>query len=329
MKPEPRMARALLISATAFLLAIGLSAAINTSGGGYDVPLHSDGVAAGTGTGGGYVASGYSTVVSGYAGASGGGYQATVGMYGVAQSGDDDSGNGDTSSGSGSSGGGGGGGDRAWASGSTVTTHETIIDAIAAGTERTVSFRDETIAVHSIILAPNTACEHVVVTVSLMTEPTVSAGTAYQYLDISVKNCPGPARVRFAVPSSWLAQQGAQEARLRHYINGKWQELPTSSLGTKGGETLFEAQTPSFSPFAITTRVIEAEVAPTPIAPGDDEERGEEPGKKDPDGTIEVVSDRRVLKPWVAILGGTAILGLLIAGYHWWESGTKRRKQKL
>jgi hypothetical protein len=104
---------------------------------------------------------------------------------------------------------------------------------------------------------------------------------AIQYLDINTRpptpNGP-PATIRFQVTEAQLEERNLDrnELLLERYNDetGEWERLPTTVTGTEGSVVLFEAETPEFSAFTITS----LERQPTP-------EPGTEPPRTEPVST--------------------------------------------
>ena len=61
-------------------------------------------------------------------------------------------------------------------------------------------------------------------------------------------------RVKFKINSSWLQKMGLGPAdvRLQRYNGTAWEVLPTTLESNTTSYMIFKAQTPGFSPFAIT-----------------------------------------------------------------------------
>jgi PGF-pre-PGF domain-containing protein len=92
--------------------------------------------------------------------------------------------------------------------------------------------------------------------------PTEPGGTVYKYLNIWVGNpgisIPGNidnATIGFRVSKNNLTtnQNGESTITLQRYSYGMWNPLNTTKIGEDGQSILFEAKTPGFSPFAITS----------------------------------------------------------------------------
>ncbi len=86
-------------------------------------------------------------------------------------------------------------------------------------------------------------------------------GLVYKYINIWVgmagfatSDNIKDARVKFRVNNSWMEEVGVDPAdvKLQRYNGTSWQMLPTYMESNTTGYVMFEAQTPGFSPFAIT-----------------------------------------------------------------------------
>lgn len=100
-------------------------------------------------------------------------------------------------------------------------------------------------------------------------------GLVYKYVNIWVgksgfatESNIKEAHVQFKLNSSWLEQIGVNPSgvRLQRYNGAVWEILPTQLMGNNTNYFIFEAQTPGFSPFAITAdKRFEAPVNSTDI----------------------------------------------------------------
>jgi PGF-pre-PGF domain-containing protein len=86
-------------------------------------------------------------------------------------------------------------------------------------------------------------------------------GAVYKYVNIWVGKAGfataaniKDAQVKFKVNTSWIENTGVSpaEVRLQRYNGAVWEVLPTTIESNTTGFIVFEAQTPGFSPFAIT-----------------------------------------------------------------------------
>lgn len=86
-------------------------------------------------------------------------------------------------------------------------------------------------------------------------------GTVYKHINIWVgkqgyateENIQGTV-IGFRVPKDWIRNNGfdAGSIRMYRFSEGNWNELQTRTAGEDSGSVFFEADTPGFSPFAIT-----------------------------------------------------------------------------
>ncbi len=87
----------------------------------------------------------------------------------------------------------------------------------------------------------------------------------YQYLYVGTINLPAMniinANVRFKVPNTWLTANKleSKEIALKRYsdTDKKWADLPTKIISSDSVNTIFEAQTPGFSYFAVGVKNVE------------------------------------------------------------------------
>jgi PGF-pre-PGF domain-containing protein len=86
-------------------------------------------------------------------------------------------------------------------------------------------------------------------------------GLVYKYINIWVGKAGfatpeniKDARIKFEVNNSWIEEMGVSSAdiKLQRYDGTSWQMLPTAMESNTTSYVMFEAQTPGFSPFAIT-----------------------------------------------------------------------------
>lgn len=86
-------------------------------------------------------------------------------------------------------------------------------------------------------------------------------GLVYRYINIWVgkagfatSNNIRDVHIKFKVNNSWMEETGVSpaEIRLQRYNGTTWEVLPTTLQSGNADYTFFEAQTPGFSPFAIT-----------------------------------------------------------------------------
>jgi PGF-pre-PGF domain-containing protein len=81
--------------------------------------------------------------------------------------------------------------------------------------------------------------------------------SVYQFIEISLYKATDDdieaGTIAFSVPVSWLTEQGIStgDIVLLRYVDGAWQELPTTFVEERDGIAYYRAQTPGFSYFAI------------------------------------------------------------------------------
>jgi PGF-pre-PGF domain-containing protein len=109
-------------------------------------------------------------------------------------------------------------------------------------------------------------------------------GEVYNYLNIWVGNGGyatekniGNATVCFKVEKSWIQDKNIDQSSiiLNRYSEKKWDPLPTIQSGEDDRYLYFTAETPGFSPFAITGKVNTSETV-TEIRHGDESDNSEE-----------------------------------------------------
>ncbi|MGV8077494.1 MAG: PGF-pre-PGF domain-containing protein, partial [Methanosarcina sp.] len=162
--------------------------------------------------------------------------------------------------------------------------------------------------------------------------PDAPAGEVYNYMNIWVGNGGygsdednlENAVVCFKVEKSWLQEKGIDQSSisLNRYNDKKWNELPTTLLREDNTYLYFTAETPGFSPFAITGNVA-AKESGTEIHPetgGSKENTGstpedleQQPGKEDNTSTPEKESNGTGIPGFEMIYG---IAGLLTVFLH-------------
>ena len=113
--------------------------------------------------------------------------------------------------------------------------------------------------------------------------PDAPEGEVYNYLNIWVgnsgyateKNIENPV-ICFKVEKSWMKDKGIDQSSiiLNRYSDKKWNPLTTRQSGDDEKYLYFTAETPGFSPFAITGKITAKETV-TEILP--------EPGTQDPE----------------------------------------------
>jgi len=122
-------------------------------------------------------------------------------------------------------------------------------------------------------------------------------GSVYQYIEVipSRYGVITSARVEFDVPLATLADYNAapEGVRLSRLNNGSWVSLPTSTLGVKNGRSLFSANTPEFSLFAIIirndTRPVLNQDKPLELIPSENSIAYEHPDTAIPPATVTIV----------------------------------------
>jgi PGF-pre-PGF domain-containing protein len=140
-------------------------------------------------------------------------------------------------------------------------------------------------------------------------------GTIYKYVNIWVGKAGfataaniKDAQVKFKVNSSWIEQTGANpsDVRLQRYNGTGWEVLPTTMESSTTSYTIFESQTPGFSPFAITAEKVLASSTngDTDVQPIQTEDADE--GRTQPEKS----------NIWTSIMAILAI-GVFVVGYEY------------
>ncbi|MFH1642827.1 MAG: PGF-pre-PGF domain-containing protein [Nanoarchaeota archaeon] len=163
----------------------------------------------------------------------------------------------------GTSGGGGGGGSSS-SSTATKTSHTVAMASVSAGATGSVSISKTNMPVTKISFTVKQAVGSPSVTVSALSSKPVSvsvpAGKTIRYLEVSVKNLDNSnvesSTMQFKVKKSELTDMGISESDivLSRYTDGKWTVLPTTKVTSDANEVTYEATSPGFSYFAITSK---------------------------------------------------------------------------
>lgn len=175
----------------------------------------------------------------------------------------DGTGNTGSSSSGGGGGGGGGGGSNEPPSNIEINQVE-YIQKVVQNTPVDFSFTKPRTPVIGIAFSPVlTPSKEVEVRVQQLYNRSVfttsdAPGTPYKHLNI-ITGLSAPkeikdTKVRFMVPKAWMAEKGitSSDIVLQRWNNGVWNILPTSVVQQTDNGTLFEAETPGFSPFTIS-----------------------------------------------------------------------------
>ncbi len=150
--------------------------------------------------------------------------------------------------------------DAPWTSASPqVTEAARTVPALKAGEETAMLFEEMDISMLTLI--PDTDVSDVRITVKRVEQPPnvpAPPDTTYVYLDLTVapeESTPVTARIEFKVLRSWLETNGIADSTVslsRYDERAGWEKVPTSLLGTDDGFVFYEAETATFSLFAIT-----------------------------------------------------------------------------
>ncbi|MDP7505818.1 MAG: PGF-pre-PGF domain-containing protein, partial [Candidatus Woesearchaeota archaeon] len=167
--------------------------------------------------------------------------------------------NGGSSSSSGGGGGGGGGGTVTATSAGIEKTH--FYTSIPKGKETKINVNRKNIAFTRTEFTANKELKRVTLTIRSLDENKTSnimLGNVYQYVEIETDgitdNDIGNVKIEFDVNSSWIINNNldADTVILNRYNDG-WKELSTKKINESSNKTSYEAISPGFSLFAITT----------------------------------------------------------------------------
>jgi PGF-pre-PGF domain-containing protein len=166
--------------------------------------------------------------------------------------------------GSSSSGGGGGGGNTGEAF-ENILTKAAQTCKIAPGETARYEFGEEKCNISYIQFTGVTNAGQISTLIEVLKDTSAlvdedAPGEVYQNLNIWVGNAAfGDDKVEdsvigFRVDKEWLSDNGFEvsEVALFHYSDGKWNKLPTTQTDEDDDFIYFEAETPGFSPFAIS-----------------------------------------------------------------------------
>ena len=147
-----------------------------------------------------------------------------------------------------------------------IAAQDILYASASAGNYTNVSFPANNTSVMNLSFTANTDVGDIVVVVDLLYNQSSlttgsPAGSVYQFLGIWVQDSSSAnveditnATIGFRVLKSWIQSNNINQSSitLNRYSNGVWNPLPTVLVGDDGTYLYFTAQTPGFSPFAIT-----------------------------------------------------------------------------
>ncbi|OJH48801.1 PGF-pre-PGF domain-containing protein [Methanohalophilus portucalensis] len=208
-----------------------------------------------------------------------------------------------SSGGSSSSGGGGGGGNTGEAF-ENILTKAAQTCKIAPGETARYEFGEEKCNISYIQFTGVTNAGQISTLIEVLKDTSAlvdedAPGEVYQNLNIWVGNAAfGDDKVEdsvigFRVDKEWLANNGfdASEVALFHYSDGIWNKLSTTQTDEDDGFIYFEAETPGFSPFAISA-VSEDEESLAETTPTSEETIDEGVEEENVEQTPEMESDQ-------------------------------------
>ncbi|MBI2076686.1 MAG: PGF-pre-PGF domain-containing protein [Candidatus Aenigmarchaeota archaeon] len=150
-------------------------------------------------------------------------------------------------------------------SGGTTPKKDVASVNAAPGVVSKLKYDEKDIGIKEIQIEVKNSANDVRITVTKLTGQPASvthtiSGRVFQYIEINTENLASDniksARVQFNVTKAWLINNSAsdEDVILNRYINTTgWQKLKTTKLSESPVEVLFDAETPGFSVFAVTT----------------------------------------------------------------------------
>jgi PGF-pre-PGF domain-containing protein len=159
-----------------------------------------------------------------------------------------------------SSGGGGGGGGGTLTATSAGTEKIHFYQSLISGQEIKINVNRDAIAFEKTEFTVNKDLEGITITIRLLEEDDASntIENAYQYVEVETDgitdNDIGNVKIEFDVNNSWIINNNldADTVILNRYNDG-WKELSTKKINESSNKTSYEAISPGFSLFAITT----------------------------------------------------------------------------
>jgi PGF-pre-PGF domain-containing protein len=162
---------------------------------------------------------------------------------------------------------------------SNIAANDTSYAFASAGIYTNVSFQTNNTSVLNLSFIANNNVGAIIVVIDLLNGQSSlttgsPSGNVYQFLDIWVQNSSAAnvdnianATVGFKVAKSWIQSNNIDQSsiKLNRYSNGVWNPLSAVLVGDDGTYMYFIAQTPGFSPFAITGNTILVPTAPLSI----------------------------------------------------------------
>ncbi|QLC49241.1 PGF-pre-PGF domain-containing protein [Methanolobus zinderi] len=130
------------------------------------------------------------------------------------------------------------------------------------------------------------------------------------------------AQIVFKVEKSWIESRGvdADSIKLLRYSGSSWTQLPTSQTGENDEYFFYVAETPGFSPFAISSITeeitsVEASEEKTESVSGGSDVKKSVDEKAEPESNVATQEEKSSTFIWVTlVLAGVVFIGLL--GYR-------------
>ena len=159
---------------------------------------------------------------------------------------------------------------------SNIAAQDVSYASASPGTITNVSFPANNTSVLNLSFIANDNVGAIVAVVDLLFNQSslttvAPSGSVYQFLDIWVQDSNAAnvenianATIGFRVAKLWIQSSNINQSSitLNRYSDGVWSQLPTVLVGDDGTYLYFIAQTPGFSPFAITGNPASVQASP-------------------------------------------------------------------
>lgn len=183
-----------------------------------------------------------------------------------------------------------------------------IWTSVSSGSKLTLDLTNKAIGVDAVEFTTSTDLSNVKLTVTKLDSKPASVdaptNSVFRYLEIAKENLNNTdlssAKITFKVDKSWLTNNSLSEDNvvLLRYTD-KWDELETTKKTSDSTTVAYEAKTPGFSYFAVSTKSAAAEPIEEPEQPAENEtqeqpieepEQPEQPPAEEPKPTAPVDS---------------------------------------